>query len=125
MITKWQQKPGYFRPELVAAGILTTYEAAIRGFRTSTSRSKKNLPKIGDIISISSYGKPVYRAEVTWVYDKSVGQLIQEDPSYAEKWSRKQGWTVQYLTDNPDTLNKYDIDFIITGPAPVNPGPMF
>lgn len=118
MMTKWQQAPGYFRPEVVAMGILTTYDAVIKGVRISTSRQKKHLPKVGDTITISSFGKPSYYAEVTRVYDKTVGELIQENPEYADEWSRKQVWTKQYLIDNPDALDKYDVDFIVTGKVP-------
>jgi hypothetical protein len=122
------------RPELVEQGIVTTYDAIIAGVREQTTRSLRDLIGVivGDIAQIITYNRPTVYVKIKSISDKSVGQLLMEDferlginttldtmtadqynqSEYAKEWSKKEGWSIDYMFLNIDSLkDKHSIEF--------------
>lgn len=118
---QFQVKPGFFNKELVDKKILNTWDAVRSGYRTQTSRDVRAVNyKVGDLVYFTNTyftklkgQKMVVR--VTEISDKTVGELIKENPEYAKQWSKNEGWTEQILKDNPGTLKKYPVQFEFIG----------
>ena len=128
--SKWQKRPGHFRPELKAAGITSTFNAVLNGYRVMTSRTgyweggifrtrggRGFRPlDVGDQIWITTFkrngGELLIPARVVAIGKRRVGEIIRTEPDYRYLWSVAQGWTERYLRDNPSVLAKYDILFL-------------
>lgn len=114
----WQKSSGIFRKELIDANIFDTYSAIAKGYRTMTSRGEVIIDKIkpADVVTVSSYN---YQRKLVIIIlnvsQKTVGEMINENPLYLDYWSSKQGWTTEYVKVNPYVLEKYDIEFICLG----------
>ena len=117
-----QKTAGTFRKELLDANVSSTHDAIEAGFRTGTSRREsvaKSL-SVGQVIDVGRKGEKLF-ARVTKISDKTLGQMLKSGEITPEEWSKREGWTPDYLEKNPDTKSKYLVDFELVpkGPATV------
>jgi hypothetical protein len=124
MVTAGQTKPGFFRKELMDKKITSTWYAVVSGLRTQTTRINQAINyNVGDYIYFTNTfftganslkGKKLV-VKVTNIINKTVKELLAEDPNYAETWSKNEGWTPGYIKDNPNVLSKYPVQFEYVG----------
>ena len=98
-----QESPGYFRKELLNAGITSTFYAIKRGFRTATTRVDKY--KAGDIIKFTNNSTSEFLICKAITDSYPVSSISKED------WSRLEGWDVNYFKLNPGVEDKFQFQF--------------
>ncbi|MCK5787456.1 MAG: hypothetical protein KAH32_00450 [Chlamydiia bacterium] len=110
----WQKVPGNFRATLVKQGINTTYDAIIKGYRTGTSRSPKAIEglQVGMTIDVGKTGTAL-PAVITYISDKTLGEMLTSGEITKEEWSKREGWTASYIDEHPSVLDKHLVDFTI------------
>jgi hypothetical protein len=102
-ITFGQNSIGYFRQELLDRNIYTTFDAIKAGLRTATTRNEK----------FSSGTYVVFTK--TGIAEKLLCFIIKS--SYPvknisnEEWSLLEGWNEDYISYNPNVLNKFQFVF--------------
>ena len=122
----YQTKIGYFNKDILAAKITDTWNAIVNGFRTQTTRDQKAVNyNVGDYIYFTNTYFTKLKGQrlvvqVTELSDKNVGELLKEDPNYAETWSKNEGWTTDLLKGNPGLMKKYPVKFKYIGVQDAN-----
>lgn len=81
------------------------------GKRTATTRSHPIGVK-GEQVILYNSGRPEC-GEITVEID-NVEQLDIHTPGDCEAWSRKEGWSVEYLQENPELKTQYQTTFHVT-----------
>lgn len=110
-----------FNKELIDKKILNGWEAIKTGYKTQFSRDIKAVNyNVGDYVFFNTTYFTNLRplkmvVQVTELSDKTVAELLKENPQYAKEWSKNEGLTEQMLKENPGILRKYPVKFELVG----------
>lgn len=98
-----QESPGYFRKELLDAGITSTFYAIKKGFRTATTRT--SMFKAGDLVKFTNDSTDEF------LICKAITDSYPVSSISKETWSKLEGWDVSYFKLNPGVEDKYQFQF--------------
>ena len=102
-ISYGQNSIGYFRQELINRNIYTTFDAIKLGVRIATTRTEKF--NSGTYVVFTKQG----------IVEKLLCLVIKSSYSVKnisnEEWSLLEGWDENYISYNPNVLNKFQFVF--------------